>query len=42
MWTKDVYEKTPGMKLEIFTLEGPILRRVRAMKSKNGTNDDLF
>ena len=39
MWTKDVCDKYPGMKFEIFTLEGPRLRRVTAMKSKNGTND---
>ena len=42
MWTKNVYEKSLGMKFEIFALEGPRLRRVTAMKSKNGTNDDLF
>ena len=30
------------MKFEIFTLEGPRLRRVTAMKSKNGTNDHFF
>ena len=42
MWTKHVYEKSPAMKLEIFSLQGPRLRRVTSKKSKNGTNDDLF
>ena len=40
--SKDVCDKYPGMKFEVFTLESPRLRRVTAMKSKNGTNDHFF